>query len=68
MTDYPGELDKSNVRRYTNLLLKRVDDGRYNARDVLVSCVKDMSADAVQNMMELNEYCTADELDEEEKE
>ena len=55
----------SDVRRYTNLLLEMVDEGLLDKDNVIMACVKYMSEDDVQDMMEHNEFIRPDELDEE---
>tara|TARA_R110000824_G_scaffold106335_2_gene251231 strand:+ start:954 stop:1124 length:171 start_codon:yes stop_codon:yes gene_type:complete len=55
----------SDVRRYTNLLLEMVDEGLLDKDNVIMACVKYMSEDDVQDMMEHNELVRPDELDEE---
>lgn len=52
------------VRQYTDLLLQRVEEGRLDRDDVITACVKYMSEDDVQEMMESNEFCDPDELEE----
>ena len=55
------------VRRYTNKLLELVDDGLLDKSNVILACVKWMSEDDVQSMMEANEFVRPDELDEEDE-
>ena len=38
-----------------------VDDGHADARDMLLACIKYMSADAVKDMLHCNEYPTCEE-------
>ena len=46
----------SDVREYTNLLLEMVDEGLLDKDNVIMACVKYMSEDDVQDMMEHNDY------------
>ena len=46
----------SDVREYTNLLLEMVDEGLLDRDNVIMACVKYMSEDDVQDMMEHNEF------------
>ena len=55
------------ARKYTNHLLGMVDDGLVNKDNLILACVKYMSEDDVQDMMEYNGYIEPDELDKEEK-
>ena len=45
----------NNVRRYTNLLLERVEYGLYDKDNIILACVKYMSEDEVKDMMLINE-------------
>ena len=45
----------NNVRRYTNLLLERVEYGLYDKDNIILACVKYMSVDEVKDMMVINE-------------
>ena len=54
------------VRKYTNLLLEKVEEGLLDKDNVIMACVKYMSEDDVQDMMESNEFCKPDELEEDE--
>ena len=45
----------NNVRRYTNLLLERVEYGLYDKDNIILACVKYMSEDEVKDMMVINE-------------
>ena len=42
------------TRKYTNLLLERIEDGLYDKDQVIMACVKYMSEDDVQDMMDCN--------------
>jgi hypothetical protein len=42
------------TREYTNLLLERIEDGLYDKDQVIMACVKYMSEDDVQDMMDCN--------------
>ena len=55
------------VRKYTNHLLGMVDDGLVNKDNLILACVKYMSEDDVQDMMEYNGYIEPDELDKEDE-
>ena len=55
-----------NVRQYTEKLLEMTEEGLLDKDNVIMACVKYMSEDDVQTMMELNEFCEPDELNEEE--
>jgi|TARA_B110000046_G_scaffold142017_1_gene148814 hypothetical protein len=41
--------------------LEMVDDGHADARDMLLACIKYMSADAVKDMLRSNEYATCED-------
>jgi len=45
----------NNVRRYTDLLLERVEYGLYDKDNIILACVKYMSEDEVKDMMVINE-------------
>ena len=45
----------NDVRKYTNLLLERIEDGLYGKDNIILACVKYMSEDEVKDMMEINE-------------
>jgi hypothetical protein len=49
-------------REMTELLLEKIDAGMLDARDVVKSCVKYMSADEVEDMMEREGFGSKDEL------
>jgi len=42
-------------RHFTNLLLENLEEGLYNKDHIILCCVKYMSEDDVQDMMEINE-------------
>ena len=44
------------TRKYTNLLLQKVDDGEWGAREMLLACVKYMREADVEDMLRYNEY------------
>ena len=44
------------MRKYTNMLLEMVDDGLIDRDLVITACLKYMSEDDVQDMMEANEF------------
>lgn len=50
-------------RKYTNKLLKMIEEGVLNKDTVIMACIKYMSEDDVKDMMECNEF-----VDEEEEE
>ena len=52
-------------RKYTNMLLDMVEGGMLDRDTVIMACVKFMSEDEVQDMMEANEF--VDEQDEEDE-
>ena len=43
-------------RKYTNMLLEMIEDGLLDRDAVIMACVKFMSEDEVQDMMEANEF------------
>jgi hypothetical protein len=43
------------VRKYTDLLLERVEYGLYDRDNIILACVKYMSEDEVKDMMVINE-------------
>lgn len=51
-------------RQYTNFLLQKIGDGLLDKDTVITACVKYMSEDNVQDMMELNEFCEPNQLEE----
>lgn len=53
----------SDVRRYTNHLYYLMDEGVVSESSVILGCLKYMSEDDVQSMMEANEFIRPDELD-----
>ena len=44
------------TRKYTNQLLEMIDDGLLDRDTVIMACLKYMSEDDVQDMMEANEF------------
>jgi len=44
------------TRKYTNQLLDMIDDGLLDRDTVIMACLKYMSEDDVQDMMEANEF------------
>ncbi len=44
------------TRKYTNQLLDMIEDGLLDRDTVIMACVKYMSEDEVQDMMEANEF------------
>lgn len=52
-------------REYTNKLLEMVDEGLLDKDMVIMACVKYMSEDQVQDMMEANEFLEHEDEDEE---
>ena len=52
-------------RKYTNMLLDMVEGGLLDRDTVIMACVKFMSEDEVQDMMEANEF--VEEQDEEDE-
>ena len=44
------------TRKYTNQLLDMIDDGLLDRDTVITACLKYMSEDDVQDMMEANEF------------
>ena len=53
------------TRKYTNMLLEMVEDGLLDRDTVIMACVKFMSEDEVQDMMEANEFIEEQYEDEE---
>ena len=51
------------AREYTNKLLKMVEEGLLDKDTVIMACVKYMSEDEVQDMMEANEFLEHEEED-----
>jgi len=41
--------------------LAMVDEGHADARNMLLACIKYMSADAVKDMLQINEYAICEE-------
>ena len=54
------------TRFYTNMLLEMVDDGILDKDTVIMACLKYMSEDEVQDMMEANEFIDEQFEDEDE--
>ena len=44
------------MRKYTNMLYEMIEDGLIDRDLVITACLKYMSEDDVQNMMEANEF------------
>jgi len=44
------------TRKYTNMLLDMIDEGMIDRDLVITACLKYMSEDEVQDMMEANEF------------
>jgi hypothetical protein len=44
------------MRKYTNMLLEMIEDGLIDRDLVITACLKYMSEDDVQDMMEANEF------------
>ena len=42
-------------RHFTNLLLENIEQGLYDKDNIILCCIKYMSEDDVQDMMEINE-------------
>ena len=53
------------TRKYTNQLLDMIEDGLLDRDTVIMACVKYMSEDEVQDMMEANEFIEEQFEDEE---
>ena len=56
------------TRKYTNMLLEMIDDGLIDRDLVINACLKYMSEDDVQDMMEANEFIEEQYEDEDEDE
>ena len=54
-------------RKYTNMLLDMVEGGMLDRDTVIMACVKFMSEDEVQDMMEANEFVEEEFEDEDEE-
>ena len=54
------------TRKYTNMLLEMIEDGLLDRDTVIMACVKFMSEDEVQDMMEANEFIPEQFEDEDE--
>lgn len=54
-------------RKYTNMLLDMVEGGLLDRDTVIMACIKFMSEDEVQDMMEANEFVEEDDEDEDEE-
>lgn len=55
------------TRKYTNMLLEMIEDGLLDRDTVIMACVKFMSEDEVQDMMEANEFIPEQFEDEDEE-
>ncbi len=53
------------TRKYTNQLLDMIEDGLLDRDTVIMACVRYMSEDEVQDMMEANEFIEEQFEDEE---
>ena len=51
-------------REYTSKLLDLIQDGMLDRDTVIMACVKYMSEDDVQDMMEMNEFILDEDTDE----
>lgn len=51
-------------REYTSKLLDLIQDGMLDRDTVIMACVKYMSEDDVQDMMEMNEFILEEDADE----
>tara|TARA_E500000331_G_scaffold31590_1_gene26495 strand:+ start:59 stop:307 length:249 start_codon:yes stop_codon:yes gene_type:complete len=60
---YSHKFPTDNPRKYTCLLLERIEEGLLDQETVIQACTKYMSESDVQDMMESNEFCKPDELD-----
>ncbi len=49
------------TRQYTDRLLEMIEDGMLDRDTVIMACVKYMSEQDVQDMMEINEFVTTDD-------
>ena len=49
------------TRKYTNLLLEMIEEGLLDKDTVIMACIKYMSEDDVQGMMEANEFILEEE-------
>jgi len=56
------------TRKYTRQLLDMIEDGLLDRDTVIMACVKYMSEDQVQDMMEQNEFVPEQFEDEDEEE
>lgn len=54
-------------RKYTNMLLDMVEGGLLDRDTVIMACVKFMSEDEVQDMMEANDFVEEEFEDEDEE-
>jgi hypothetical protein len=52
-------------REYTSKLLDLIEDGMLDRDTVIMACVKYMSEDDVQDMMEMNEFIVEQDEDDE---
>ena len=52
-------------REYTSKLLDLIEDGMLDRDTVIMACVKYMSEDYVQDMMEMNEFIVEQDEDDE---
>lgn len=53
----------ANVRKYTNALLKKLEDGELDWETVARECLTEMSEAAVEDMCNTTEWVTEDEVD-----
>ena len=53
----------ANVRKYTNALLKKLEDGELDWETVPRECLAEMSEAAVEDMCTTTEWVTEDEVD-----
>lgn len=61
MREYKVHVEYMDIRKYTNLLLERVEEGIYDKDTIIMACVKYMSEDDVKDMMQINELLFEDE-------
>lgn len=51
------------ARKFTNLLLEKIENGELSKDLVIMACVKYMSEDDVKDMMKANEFLQDDETE-----
>ena len=68
--EHNKEVNMANVRRYTNKLLEKLENGELSWEEVCRECLSEMSESAVEDMCNTTEWvdCLDDDFEDEEAE